>query len=411
MAYGQDPEEDTNNDSVEHKLDEIEKTLKIIQQRMSDSDDEEEDIGTMHLFETKVLVFKEPKAEKGKRKEFKEKRKTPDSIIVEIEKVTFNIKDGVIADIQIITKDNKTFTNYYSPLRLNLFNESGHYATYLNRFGEIERLYLNRCLRWERILGFNPMDKYFEMSKDDSVHILKRGVGINHVIDLNLFTDLPALFGDKPNGVTQTEAYARIVTNTSCVKLANFAGGRIRSAVIPFKFFAIKASFAKFDSDFGTTVLNENFKRQELLQKSNFYVDLTANLFSRWIPRKSPNWFNLNGGGGLYSSNLTVEDDTSSVIMPFLYVDPVFELRGSSNFGMDVSFRFMFQRAPEVMGYEGWHTIFRPQLSLFWNPSNSPANRIFARVIYYQDQEEQDSSFVQMQVGYSLRLSEVIKTE
>lgn len=403
----QEPEEtEEEEETVEQKLSDIEKALKIIQSKVSDVDEDEE-VGTMILFKTKVKIF----VEQDRKKARKNVSGGTDEQEVEIEKVLFNIKDGVIVDIQIITTDHRTFTNYYSPLRLNLFNESGHYATYLNTEGKIERLYLNRCLRWVRKHGFNPKDQYFEMNKDVTSYVLKRGVGINHIIDLNLFTDLPALFSNKANGVTQTEAYARIITNTSNIKRFVLGDGKIRSPIIPFKFFSVKASFAKFDSDYGTTVLDENFSRQELLQKATIYVDLTTNLISTWIPRKSPTWFNLNVGGGIYSSNLTVEQDTSNVIMPFMYVDPVFELRGASNFGMDLSFRFMFQRAPEVEDYEGWHQIFRPQITLFWHPSNSPANRVFARAVYFQDQKEQDESFFQLQMGYSLRLSDVIKKE
>ena len=408
---------------VEKKLDRLNDYLKIFEERIK-SEETSEDIGTLILFATKVKYTKSTSKRRSKGpSSTNEKDKNSgvesdeaqidglkrSSNDINIKTIFFNIKDGAIIDIQIITYDDKTFTNYHSPLNLNLFNESGHYATYLNKEGEIERIYLNHFLRWQRKRGYNPADCDFELKEKGDSIILKRGVGINHVIDLNLFTDLPALFGDKPNGVTQTEAYARIITHTGSIK--KFSYIFLRTPIIPFKFFSVKAVFSKFDSKYETTLLDDNFSRQELLQKSNIQVDLTTNIISTWIPRKSANWFNLNAGGGFYSSNLSKKADTTNVLLPYLYIDPVFELRGSQNFGIDVSFRLMFQQAPQVLDYEGWHTIFRPQVTLFWNPANTPSNRIFSRIVMYRDHKQQDDPFYQVQIGYALRISEIIKPQ
>ena len=384
-------------DSVTLSKKELKNLITLINEDVGD--DDQEVVGKFFLFKTKVRVFKSPNG-----------RTTPDSTkTVNIKKVKLHIKDGVVFDIQVVTDDNLTFTNYYSPININLFNETSGNVTCLNK-GKIEWIFLNNFLRWERERGYNPREELAILSDvGDSVE-LKRGVGINYVVDLNLFTDLPGLFGDKPNGITQTEAYTKFVTNTSHVRFKkNKTYPQLgRKSPILFKYFSVRAIFSKFDSKYETTVLDEDFSRQELLQKANVNVDFTLNLLSSWLPRKSPNWFSINTGGGIYSSSLSTETDTSNVILPYFFFEPYIELRSSQNFGLDFSLRFFRQQARQVEGFEEWRWIFRPQATLFWNPVDAPSSKIFARISYYSDLDDKENPFFQFQVGYSLRLSNVI---
>jgi hypothetical protein len=320
-----------------------------------------------------------------------------------------SIKDGAIIDMQVITDDDRTFTNFFAPLSINLFNEKGYSLTYLNRQGHIDRLFVNRFIRWEREHGFSPKDEAIVLDADNTEASLERGVGINHVIDLSLFTDLPGLFGDKPNGITQIEAFTKVITNTTPLSYRNKSKPYKKLIPwIPIKFVTLRANYARFDEKFSTTVLDETFSRQVLLQRSHLNFDLTVNLFSRWLLKKSPHWFNVNTGGGVFSSNLATGEDTVNVLLPYFFFEPTFELKTVQNFGIDFSFRFLRQQAPQLEEHDGWRWIFRPQATLYWSSPDNASSKIFARAIFFNDLKDQENPFFQFQIGYAIRLSQFI---
>ncbi|MEN9565463.1 MAG: hypothetical protein RLZZ69_659, partial [Cyanobacteriota bacterium] len=46
-----------------------------------------------------------------------------------------------------------------------------------------------------------------------------------------------------------------------------------------------------------------------------------------------------------------------------------------------------------------------------WNPKNVPSSRVFLRGSYYYDFDLKDDPFYQLQVGYSILLSEIINSK
>lgn len=391
--------------TTDDRLKKIEETLSVIEKRITEEGDQHEEVGKFVLFELNDI--KVHRLRSGKKSYSKS---TPNPIT--IQSVKLNIKDGAIVDMQVITTGNETFTNYVAPISINLFNESGNYLTFLNRDGVIDAIYTNNFIRWERERGFNPEDRVVTLDSKTRTQTLRRGVGINHVIDLSLFTDLPGLFGDKPNGITQTEAFVKLVTNNGPLKYPftekiNF---KIKSPLILCKFISLRATFSRFDSKYEAVKMNadSSVSRQDLLQRSDANVDLTLNLFSTWLPKKSANWFNANAGAGIYGSDLLSLDDTVSVVLPYFFLEPTFEVKAAQNFGLDLSLKFIRQYAPQLPKDGDWRWIFRPQATLYWSPPGDVGSKIFARAAFVNDLHEKKAPFYQIQVGYSIRFSDLV---
>lgn len=393
-------------DSV--RIAKMETALIKIENWIKDKENDDEVVGIFKLKERSIMSKKiiEGKYFSSFKKLNKDNQK-PSEQNCEIDRVKVRIKDGAIVDIQVFTKSKEVYTNFYSPLNLNQFTEENYSLTYKMSDGSIKQIYTKDFLQWEREHGFYPSDIVFELDSIKEEQTLFRGVGINQVIDVRLFTDLSALFSDKPNGLTQTEAFYKVITNAQTIRTNTFVS---RYGIIPFRYVSGNMIFSKFDSKFATTVLDSTFTRQELLRRSTVNVDVTVNLYSNWTSKKSNSWFYLNAGGGFFSSQLRSDSDTASVVMPYWYIDPLFEFKGSQNFGIDISLRMFRQYAPQLSdGLRGGRYIWRPQMTVYWNPLNAPGNRIFGRVTYYSDIKDTQNPFFQIQVGYSILISQLIK--
>jgi hypothetical protein len=392
------------NDSS--RMAQMESTLKRVEEWIKDKEKEEDIVGIFKLKKTDLLVstFRKGNYFKMLHSDSVNRR---DSSSYKIQRVKINIKDGAIVDIQVFTKSGEVFTNFYAPLNLNQFTEENYVLTYKRSDDSIKQIFTKDFLEWEREHGFAPSDIVFELDSAKLTRTLYRGVGINQVIDVRLFTDLSALFSDKPNGLTQTEAFYKVITNAQTIRTNTFIR---RYGIIPFRYVSGNVIFSKFDSKFATTQLDSAFTRQKLLRRSTINVDVTVNLYANWTSKKSNSWFYLNAGGGFFSSQLGSELDTSSVVMPYWYIDPLFELKGSQNFGIDISLRMLRQYAPQLSDSQrGWRYIWRPQMTVYWNPLNAPGNRIFGRVTYFADVKDTRNPFFQVQLGYSLLISQLIK--
>ncbi len=342
---------------------------------------------------------------------------------IEIKKIVFDVRDGLILDIQVISTTDRIFSNYWAPIAITRFN-SCKWLSSIYLIDEIdtskrnkknksrnakdtvkikqEHWYINTCdfLNIVRKGIAVPDNHHFELTKRDTVKVLTRGTGINQIVDLRIYSDMFAALGDEPNGIAQIEGSSRIFINNKNV---------FNRSTTPFRYgyFSIQAS--KFDSKFQVTELDSSFTRLKAIQRSAVSVDFGLNLMGLWLQSKSRSWASLNGGVGMNLVRLSNKSDTTTVGSQFLFLESLFEFKELRNFGVDFNGRVFWQRFTGLEKPQSEVQAFlRLGATAYWNPMKNPASRIFARVNYYQNLNAGEEPFVQIQLGYSAVISSLL---
>jgi hypothetical protein len=352
---------------------------------LQDDKDEKDTIGifTVHKFdEIQVYNEKETVVEK-----------------ISISEVTFDIKDGVIIDLQVVTTDHRIFTNLSAPIALSRF----HRCDILGYYNGNETVYIRSCdfISWKRHNTFIPDDQHFRLTKKNSSKILFRGAGLNQISDVRFYSDLLGTLGNEANGIAQTEGSTRIFINN-----LNFKN----TGLIFFRYGGISFQASKLDSKFSTTKNDSNLTNLKFLQRNWLNIDLTANIFSVWLQNKSRSWASLNAGAGATLTRLAEKSDTLSRTGNYYFLEVLGEFKEISNFGIDFSTRFFWLTVPGVGGNFGkLNPLIKVSTNIYWSPLANTRNRVFLRVNYFQDLVEKGEPFFQFQVGYSVVLSSLLK--
>jgi hypothetical protein len=311
--------------------------------------------------------------------------------------VIFDIKDGLILDLQVVCQGGKIFSNFHAPIALTRFDRCA-WLSYHNgkRFEYIRTCDIATVIR----KGVSvPDDSLFELTLSKPEFTLTRGASINQIVDLRIYSDMLGTLGNEPNGIAQIEGSTRIFINNK-----NY--GR---SFTPFRygFFSVQAS--KIDSRLQTLGIDTTFSRLDAIQRSFASVDIGSNLFGFWLQRKSRSWASVNGGAGIHLTRTSFEGDTATTTSQYLFLESLFEFKEIQNFGVDFSARVFWQTIPGLPEKRGnTQSIFRLGATAYWNPVGNVGSRVFARVNYYQNLNKGEQPFVQLQIGYSAMISSLL---
>jgi hypothetical protein len=260
---------------------------------------------------------------------------------------------------------------------------------------------INEILQYKSIKPFIPDNDYFTLTAKVSTHDFAKGVGLNTVFDLRLYSDALGVFGGKANGLVQTDAYFKQIFHRK-----NF----YNSGVFIFNYFKFNLNASKFDSKVAFTD-SAKFSRTSLFQKSWLNTDLSINIINGWLAKKSLSSYYLDFGGGVSLSNLATSTDTTTITSPYFFLQPGIDLKIADNIGFDVVSRFIWTYSPQTdfNNQNGVRLLIKPTVGIFWNPVGNEASRIFGRVSYVVDTKEKNQNFLQLQFGYSLQLTSLVK--
>lgn len=415
--FGQTPPVSTatSNDSVKQKLETIQKSLEDLKKIIEDDKDMSATVGEFNLYKVEdVEVYFCPTGDCDEKKE-KTKYK------VNVENVIIDIYNGVISDIQVFTKEHKTFTNALAPIEVNKFDR----CDLLKYFSGDSIFYIQTCdiLYFKRNGNYHADDCRIELKdKDEKKEILK-DLGINNIINIRVYSDLLGALGGDENGLIQTEANFKTPLNTSNMYNKPFFW---------FNNFSTNLRVSKFDNDFKYTSVNytkedttitgndtiitkpdTSFSRQTLQQRNWFNFDVNLNIFTFYFKNKSKNGFALDVLGGFSLSNFSNKADTFVTILPYLGLNPVLKIIPAPNVGITLMAPAIYQYAPQLdkYSYDGrkyseGKLLISPELEFFWNPFKVPGSRVFTRVRYSTMQEKEP--FVLWQLGCTLSISELI---
>ena len=414
LAVSQFAHAQTQADSVNEKIDQLRVTLNQLSKAILED---------KHEFDTAVIVqLKKTRFVRV----YNNEQELKDS--VEIEKIIFDVRDGLILDIQVVTTEKRVFTNYWAPVALTRFNNTCNWLSSIYLLPDkdttkkpatrkkntrkvstksytTEHWYIYTCdfLNILRMGISVPDNAIFELTKSKNQKVLTRATGINQVVDLRVYTDMFAALADEPNGIAQFEGSSRIFINNK---------NWFRRSTTPFRYgyFSIQAS--RLDSKFQAVTLDSSFSRLKAIQRSIVNVDVGVNLMSVWLQNKSRSWASLNGGGGVNLFRAKSLTDTTIVSSQFIFLEALFEFKELKNFGIDFSGRLFWQKFNGLEGVvSGTQPFLRVGVAAYWHPLRNPASRIFTRVNYLQNLEENGDAFIQVQLGYSLVISSLLSKD
>lgn len=318
---------------------------------------------------------------------------------VDIDSVMITIKDGYISEILFICSNKELYTNLDAPIGLTLkrFSKKDNIVSTAK---SSKKIVLQHYINYIPKTGYIPDDGNMVLKCNSNLS-LKKGIGLNTVMDIRLYSDLLGAFGNQSNGLVQTEGYIKQILHRSNIRnrgifLVNY----------------VKANFvlSKFDSKVAY-VDSAKMSRSALLQSASFNASLSFNLFNMWLGKKSPNYFYTDLGFGINSSNLKRKKDSISVITNNFFLETGLDLQISSNAGMQISTKAIWQYSyqTDFAGNGGERLFINPAFNVYWNPQKNSASRLFGRVNYFIDTKDKPNAFLQVQVGYALRLTDVGK--
>lgn len=396
-------------DSLESKISSLQKTLNEVKKIVANDTITSYSVGTFTLFATDNLIIYHYVTDSDKKK-----IKTATSDKVNITKVIVDISGGVISDIQVLTKENKTFTNGSAPIEVNRFNER---CDLLKFFNGNELVYLQTCdfMNWVRSGNYTPNDARFELVKKDDSKSLAKDVGVNSIFNIKLYSDMLSAFGNESNGLVQTEANFKTPLISSNIKNKPFFLLHYFTANFRLSKFDDKYKYSSVLVDNSDTIYTSSdttFSRQTLNQRNWLNIDVGFNILSGQFGNKSKSGYAVDILGGFALSNFASFKDSMTVGLPYWGFNPSIKIVPAPNLGLNLSCPLIWQYAPQLKdkGYGQEKKIISPEIEMYWNPMSSPGNKIFARARYVTMVGD-NNPFWQVQVGYNLALSEIINKE
>jgi hypothetical protein len=231
------------------------------------------------------------------------------------------------------------------------------------------------------------------------------------------FTDIKGISGE-PNGVAQFTADAKFMFNTRAIP---------GTSIVYANYISFQGGLSKFDSEFkGTELKGDNsLNRRDLLQRSNYKVGVKLNLFKGYLPPNPVllyNTFELNVGYNVVGSQIfktgfkdlakTVADTTfRTVTQNQWYTEPTVTFSRRKNFSMCLALPCYINNVKKSSaiqndGSEYWTVT---SISLMYFGKRDVGSKIFFRYNHYINIKDKTQAFSQMQLGYSLNLTQVLK--
>jgi len=324
---------------------------------------------------------------------------------IKIDSISISAKDGYITDINVYSK-GKQFSNKSAPISLTVKRFSKSDYLY-NTFNIRESIVLKDILEIVPKSSFIPDDFFVKLTPEKNSIELKRNVGINTVFDLRLYTDALALFGNEANGLVQINGNFKHI-----IHRYNYRNTEIFT---PFHYLRLDFNASKFDS-INKYVYTDNFSTSSIVQKSHFSVEGSVNMVSGWLINKSLSSFFVDLGGGVSSTKMVEGTNEKAITFSNIYIEGGVKIKSSDNIGGDFSCRLskLFSPQTEHLIQETPTTFFnfiRIKTEVYWSPFAEKASRLFARFNYFTNTNSFDkpNHFYQVQIGYSLLISDLIK--
>lgn len=350
---------------------------------------------------------------------------TGKEIHVKIQEINISVREGIIMEI-IVKTDSGIYRNKRAIIDLLHFGQRGKtdklYYEHQNykKYNEWSYVFLDDVIKYSPIrsytdVAYGDFDITLLFTDENKSYLIKESTSINTYFNIAAFTDIKGISGE-PNGLAQFTAEAKFITRTS-----NFPN----TAVVPFNYISFRAGLSKFDNDFkGAKLFNDDsVSRKDILQRATYYLGININLlrgFASPLPSHLFSDLQLNIGYNFIGTKVydtlfkdiakTVIDTTfKTITQNQFFIEPYVSLNRHKNFSMSVGLPFYFnniKKSAEIAnsGLEFW---ICPSINLMYYGKRDSGSKIFFRYNHFINLKEKTQAFTQMQLGYSVNLTEV----
>ncbi|MEH3114271.1 hypothetical protein [Pedobacter terrae] len=364
-------------------------------------------------------------------------------ISAKIKKVHINTIQGVILEI-IVTTDKGVFRNkgnigktndkngivitdllhFEKSTQKKLYKEMFTTTDPLEEGGETSYLLLKDVIRYTPISSYtDAVYGEFEITlpsvKGDKIYLIKESSSINTYFNIAAFTDIKGI-GGEPNGIAQFTADAKFMLNTHPFN---------RTSIVYANYISFQGGLSKFDSEFkGTEISNQDIiNRKDLLQRANYKVGVKLNLIKGYLPPVPILLYNtmeLNIGYNVIGSQIfktgfkdlaqTVIDTAfRTITQNQWYTEPTITFSRRKNFSMCLALPYYLNNVKKSSSIQNSHTEHWvvPGISLMYFGKRDVGSKLFFRYNHYININDKSQAFSQMQLGYSLNLTQVINNK
>lgn len=406
--------------------------------------DTSEVIGRISLKEQPITLYKWWSPNKDKNTGYKDSlaKSKIDSIgVANISKVEIQFKYGVAAEIRAFTKDSsEVFSNHWYngkdlnrprygvSYRHNSISErnKGYYLIGENNSNRLIRLFDLLDYKHNTGLNFVPSDTlvrlFYEKDKKEAKILVK--TSLNSYINFNIYTDLLGLLKiDQSNGIIQSDASAKIYLTTLPAR------NKLR---FHFNYLMPYAKLARFENGFQNVPTTENksfrnirgqsdtLSRMLLNQRKFFDIGLKLNILNKI--GKFDNIYELNAftGFGWFNRQGPIDSVQTEKIGTTQYQGFLsntfefgFEARAAvlqyRNFGINTGIMATFQRIINAnltgVADGGFKPFYRTEAEIFFYPIAKSKDKIFLRTYHTFNSNENEESFLRIQVGYKAQFN------
>lgn len=258
---------------------------------------------------------------------------------------------------------------------------------------------------------------------------------LNHYLTVKLFSDFAGFNDTNPNGLVQGEARFTTISNSRYLRYSRW---------VLFRDFHFDLNITKIENKLqaipSERVGNDPTRGQDssfintfdFVRFSQLNSGFTINMI-RFNSRKSNGVLLFNSIIGLYNTQVEppINSGVGSNFSPIATVyglETEYNFKSGSNVGVDISAKALWFRiydrniaTSRDQNYSSYtpvnnrifnlqRLILIPTITLYYNPIENVANRIFFRVRWFKDALS-PANFFQAQLGYSVQLSKLFEKE
>lgn len=410
----------SSNDSVSAKIKDADTTLAQRKASIALQLDSVETIAIIEMLDSTTIYIPEGKPIQAK-----------------IEEVRISAVQGIILEI-IVKTDKGIFRNKGKAnqggmviadlLHLGAFiNKQLRIEPYSSRSSLTDNAKSSAYILLKDVILYTPVSSYtnavygeFEIAlfptKEKRFYIIKESTSINTYFNVAAFTDIKGISGE-PNGVAQFTADAKFMLNTRTLP---------KTSMVYANYISFQGGLSKFDSQFkGTELTAGVVDRKDLFQRSNYKVGIKLNLLKGYLPPNPIilyNTFELNVGYNVIGSQIfktgfkdvakTVVDTTfKTVTQNQWYAEPTITFSRRKNFSMCIALPCYINNIKKSAAIQNDESEYWavPSISLMYFGKRDVGSKIFFRYNHYINIKDKTQAFSQMQLGYSLNLTQVLK--
>jgi len=359
------------------------------------------------------------------------------SVYAKIEEVRINVVQGIILEI-IVKTDQGVFRNKGKAnqggmviadlLHLGNFTDKKlKIESYSSRNLLDDKIRSSAYLLLKDVILYIPISSYtnavygeFEIAlfptDDKKFYLIKESTSINTYFNVAAFTDIKGISGE-PNGVAQFTADAKFMLNTRTLP---------KTSMVYANYISFQGGLSKFDSQFkGTELIADIVDRKDLFQRSNYKVGIKLNLLKGYLPPNPVllyNTFEFNVGYNVMGSQIfktsfkdvakTVIDTAfKTVTQNQWYAEPTITFSRRKNFSMCIALPCYINNIKKSAAIQNDESEYWavPSISLMYFGKRDVGSKIFFRYNHYINIKDKTQAFSQMQLGYSLNLTQVLK--